>query len=529
MKSTILLTTVLLCTLQSLSQQQVTLNENNAKVKVNTNGILFHDANSNSAGYEIPVNSNLHIFNASSFWFGGTDVNGQVKFCGQKSINDKDYWTGPLSTFGGSQNGYIGYGDAEITPSQITTWNQVWSMTQAEIQNHIQNWNSSGYTPPSSILDWPAHGDISLGQDYYIAPFVDVNGDGIYKPTIDGDYPYIRGDEATFLILNDKGGVHSSTGEPIGLELHLMVYQYNTNDCINNTTFVNARVINRSTQTLYDFKMANYTDPNIGNPNDDFVGCHPAKNLLYGYNSDNNDDGGYGTNPPAAGVISLNHPMAYAGYFDNQLPHAQLPNNVMDYLGFMNGFWGNSVVHFTQGGNGLNGTTLTNFIYDDINNWSEYTEGNTPGDRQMFMSLEDPNGVLTPGEAVCYDFAYIYSRDGNDHLDNVNSLFTVADSVQAFYANQNYLNCDHSLVLGLHNTPNQANFSVYPNPAQHYFTIGLEGQFDAELFNITGQKIMEVKGITAQNQINVDNYPTGVYAIKIQQDTNTYFKKLIIK
>ena len=44
------------------------------------------------------------------------------------------------------------------------------------------------YIIPPSILEWPAHGDQTQGQDEFLAPFYDSNGNGLYEP-YDGDYP----------------------------------------------------------------------------------------------------------------------------------------------------------------------------------------------------------------------------------------------------------------------------------------------------------------------------------------------------
>ncbi|PIZ05521.1 MAG: hypothetical protein COY57_06840, partial [Flavobacteriales bacterium CG_4_10_14_0_8_um_filter_32_5] len=48
--------------------------------------------------------------------------------------------------------------------------------------------NFPGYQIPDVILNWPAHGDPSLGQDWHLAPFYDRDGDDFYDPS-QGDYP----------------------------------------------------------------------------------------------------------------------------------------------------------------------------------------------------------------------------------------------------------------------------------------------------------------------------------------------------
>jgi len=514
-------------TAYSYSQVQTNLNHNNVAATINTNVVLFNNPANNSAGYEIPKNSGNHAIYSSSFWFGGVDINGQLRLAAQKYSTDNDFSTGPLSTFGGATNTNTGmaFGDAETTPSQISASNRIWTVSCADIQSHI---SQNGTT--QDIIDWPAHGDVSLGQDFYLAPFYDnpngPNGaNGVYDPIGDGDYPLIRGNKASYMIFNDKGNPHSSGGEPIGLEVHMMVYQYNTYDFLNNTTFVNLRVINRGTQFLSPFKLGSFTDPSIGDYNDDFVGCHPSKNLIYAYNSDNNDLD-YVQNPPAIGVVSLNNSVDVAGYMNNQSvnPAMQTPQIASEYWGFMNGEWGNSGVHFTESGNGFGGTIPTNYIYSDINIWSEVSESNSGGDRQMFFATADTD--LVAGGLVEYDFAFIYSREG-DNIQNVNDLFAVADSVQAFF-DEGISTCDQNSLLSMKNSSESIPLSIYPNPVQHEFRVSTSGTFDIEIFDITGKLVREQTNLN-QNQVIESPTDVGIYLVKITQNGKTETLKLIVE
>ncbi|MFK8037119.1 MAG: T9SS type A sorting domain-containing protein [Crocinitomicaceae bacterium] len=521
------LVSILLITIIGYTQTSVILDHNNVAATINTNVVLFNNDVNNSVGYEIPKNSGNHAIYSSSFWFGGVDINGQLRLAAQKYTTDNDFSTGPLSTFGGSTNTNTGmaFGDAEITPSQITEYNRTWTVTCADIQSHIlQNGTSQ------SILEWPAHGDVSLGQDFYLAPFYDnpngPNGaNGIYAPLVDGDYPLIRGNKATYMIFNDKGNTHSSGGEPIGLEIHMMIYQYNTYDFLNNTTFVNLRVINRSTQFLSPFKLGSFTDPSIGDYNDDFVGCHPSKNLIYAYNSDNNDLE-YGQNPPAIGVISLNNSVDVAGHMNNQSNNSAMhtPETASEYWGYMNAEWGNSGVHFTDSGTGFGGTISTNYIYSDINTWSEVSESNVGGDRQMFLATESTE--LVAGDLKEYDFAFIYSRDG-DNLQNVNDLFDVADSVQAFFDN-GINTCDQNSLLSNNDIIKNSPVVIYPNPANNQFKIDLDGVFDIEIYSISGQLITIHQKIN-RNKVLETPSARGVYFIKISQNGQYKTEKLIVE
>jgi len=68
-------------------------------------------------------------------------VNQGYKLAAQNYVGDQDYWTVPLSTIGGIAGKY---GDAEITPEQMAYYDQIWKVSATEIQNHIQNYNTTG-------------------------------------------------------------------------------------------------------------------------------------------------------------------------------------------------------------------------------------------------------------------------------------------------------------------------------------------------------------------------------------------------
>ncbi len=543
----------------SYAQQQTNLNFNNANAVINTNAVLFYDTINHSAGYEIPKNSGNHAIYASSFWFGGEDINGQLRLAAQKNSTDTDFFTGPLSTFGGSPGNFDplasqhidsivrAYGDAQITPGQIAAYNQIYTLEASTIQDFITWWNcDNGISPPnqcvgvtplnsndlSDILNWPSHGDVNLGHDQYLAPFYDnpdgPNGvNGIYDPLVDGDYPCIPGYKASYMILNDKGNIHSSGGEPIGLEIHMTVYQYASDDYLDNTTFVKLMVINRGTQTLFDFRMANFADPSVGDNSDDYVGSNPAKNLIYAYNSDN-DDSQYGLNPPAVGVLLLNHEVGVTGMMNNQNgnPDMQIPETASEYWGYMNAEWGNSGMHFTENGNGYGGAVPVNYLYSDINTWSEHTEGNTSGDRQMFMATKAD--TLSPGRVREYDLAFIYARKG-DHLQNVDSLFAVADSVKAFYDNQPDI-CPNEFNPALNTDPlfMVESVSFYPNPTEGWFKVQMDGEFSVQIYDMAGKLISESLNINTSQPVSSPGVE-GIYLVQIHQNNKSVTRKLVVR
>ena len=78
---------------------------------------------------------------------------------------------------------------------------------------------------------------------------------------------------------------------------------------VRNFTDIDDKIINRSTSNLTDCYFGQWVDFDIGNSNDDFIGCDVSRGTFYGYNGDGNDENGfingYGTNLPAQGVTFL--------------------------------------------------------------------------------------------------------------------------------------------------------------------------------------------------------------------------------
>ena len=313
---------------------------NNVRALIHTGGDMFWNIdNSNSESrYEIPKNSLKHSMFLSSLWLGGTDVNQQLRIAAQRyRASGVDFWTGPLDTSG----------TAEITPETCAEWDKHFIIERQEVDEFVAWFNEPeaypAYVIPNSILDWPAHGDVSKGQSYFMAPFFDKDADNFYDP-YSGDYPYydlkneecnrsrdrvskLFGDITYWFVFNDKGNLHKETeGDAIGLEVQAQEFAFATNDEINNMTFTNYRIINRSTFTLVDTYFGTNFDPDLGFSDDDYVGCDVKRGLGYCYNGTSVDGTGgvghYGANPPAIGVDFFEGPFQDPDNEDNPLDSA---------------------------------------------------------------------------------------------------------------------------------------------------------------------------------------------------------------
>lgn len=351
---------------------------NDVSARIETGGLLFLDRANNLATYKVPKEGNVTTIYAGALWMGGTDINGQLKLAAVKYRNEgNDFWPGPLTTIAGTGNfqqqfnPYIpqgdstrrDYGDANIDPDQCLLYDNIFTITKANVISYITYWECSYLTPtpdgcddvtkPSNealarIYAWPGNGDPTRYQDLFLAPFYDRNSNGIYEPfdgPEGGDYPWyddilgrddvecgsdrrvtLFGDETNWWVFNDKGSIHTETGgDPIGMEIRAQAFAFATDDEINKMTFYNYELINRGTQTLFNTYFSQYVDIDLGNYNDDFAGCDVTRGLGYMYNGDlvdepNSGRPGFGQNPPAMGIDFFEGPYQDPDGVDNPGP-----------------------------------------------------------------------------------------------------------------------------------------------------------------------------------------------------------------
>ena len=348
---------------------KLTLEFNDVAALIEQGGSMFQNRTDGTAAYEVPKGSGLNAIYAGALWMGGTDVNGQLKLAALRYRQGNDFWPGPLTVTPGTgtynplfpvgDDATRDFGEANIDPDQCQAYDKIYTIRKAEVIRFNIWWScSSGettegcddITEPTNdelqrIYGWPAHGDVSRGQDYFLAPFYDRDEDGNYNPDA-GDHPWyddilgrddiecgidrrisLFGDETHWWVFNDKGNIHTETnGDPIGMEIRAQAFAFATNDEVNRMTFYNYELINRGTQTLYNTYFSQYLDADIGNYTDDYVGCDVSRGLGYALNGDLIDqaDGGkpgYGENPPAIGCDFFEGPYQDADELDNPGPY----------------------------------------------------------------------------------------------------------------------------------------------------------------------------------------------------------------
>lgn len=496
MKTTFSLFAVLLASSGAFTQSSTNLDLNNANALINNNGTFFNNEQNGTAGYEIPKGSLANAIYFMNVAAMGTDVNGQLKGA-ISGFNYSDFTPGPIAT-------------NYLLPSYLAGYQtSLWSINKSEIDNHIANWNTAGYVLPAAIAEWPGNGNVMNGEAIILAPFFDVNGDEVYDPT-QGDYPIIRGDKAVFSILNDRNNAHVSGTEPIGIEVHLLFYQFASADsAVNNTTFINATVINRGTQTLFNMHFGSFIDFELGNYNDDYLGTSIPNNLAYAYNADLNDEDnsghiGYGLYPPAVGVMTLNKPL-YSHVSSNG---TNTPNSPTSFYNLLSGtnVDGSAVLD--------NNGQSTHYLYTSTGDtgWNEYAEMNAAGDRRSMIGFEPT--TLLPDGILCYDMAVVYGRsNAGGFFDCVDSLVSVAEHIQNFYDYQEFA-CAQ-LVLGTQ-IMEQPTLMHYPNPATNNLTVSGIDHGNYRIIALDGKVVLT--GTLKGAAIDISQLKSGYYVCVYSND-----------
>lgn len=343
------------------ASDRTTLEYNNVRAIIENGGNMWQRRGGNSlSGYEVPKSaapaapfSNPSAIFAGGLWMGGISTDNQLKLAAVLfRAQGNDFWPGPLN----NQN-------ASVEAETCLAYDRFWITERAQAETFIQYRQClddpdcdveelfpDGYSVPSAFVTWPAEGSIDQGQDLYIAPFVDADGDGVYDP-FSGDYPdygfdetveqcksrqredpvNLFGDYNIFWIFNDRGDVHTESfgGQAIGLEVRAQAFAFSSNNEVNNMTFYNFTVINQGQQTLNETYFGHFIDPDLGCSNDDFVGCDVQRGFGFAYNWDENDEDcngvpGYGLQPPAVGVDFFEGPYQDADGMDNPGPQSSL-------------------------------------------------------------------------------------------------------------------------------------------------------------------------------------------------------------
>jgi hypothetical protein len=515
------------------AQNSYHLDINNIDAEIRPSSVLFTPDSNYVPGFLCPKFENASTIYASALWMGGIDANGVLHLAADKFGAEQEYSLGPVPI---------------DSATSFAQYDVVFPITKMEVDSFLlyhqclsdPSCNSSvsfpSYTLPNHIVNWPAHGDLSVGQDYLLAPFVDVNNDGTYDPTL-GDYPCFKGDEAVFFVLNDSTLTHASGGAKIGAEIQVLAYSFyaDTTSALYSTLFVNYTVINKSILDYVDFKMGIYSDFDIGYAQSDYVGTYIDENTVFGYNATPNDVGGanaVGTLIPAQSVTFLNHNLSNSMYFttfNGSFGHD--PINASQYYNYMSSIWLDNTP-LTYGGTGHGGSLSTDYMFPEVTPvgspiWTEMSAGNSVSDRRAVGNISFP--TFNSGDTIVMDIAYVWARTAPDTLTNgVAKLQLEVQEVKQFYDSL-ITSCHNSDVVSVLEQDGQISYEVFPNPVSDQVSFYLETPTSStiHIYNTSGALVKYIESNLQKIELDLSALTAGLFLYTVQTENGIASGKII--
>ncbi|CAA6829473.1 MAG: Unknown protein, partial [uncultured Aureispira sp.] len=532
------------------SRAQTDLDVNNVRARLRAGGDIWWDgAESHYVVPNVDPTSGapeVSALFAGAIWLGAYDDGGNLILAAQTYRGrGNDYWTGPLDP----DLGTIERIDCERWDLHFTVYGAAIDALRTDfldpINPGVQN------TPSKGLLGWPGRGNPNFlavhgfdirAYDQELAPFIDANNDGIYNP-YDGDHPIIEvsgceesnyntpvyADQMTWWVYNDNGGLHGqSSGQTMKMEIQAMAFGYATTNSINDMSFYRYKLLNRNKLALNSTYFSLWTDPALGCPTDDYIGCDTVTGMGYVYNQDVVDESsclggaypGYGTEVPALGVDYFRGPLDSAGnqiglssfqyHINNTSDPKGDPTSTLGFYRLISGYWPNGTP-ITAGGDGYDpsnqSATPTSFVFPSFPNetgsgaWSMCSES-LSGLDQRFLHTSGPF-VLKPGatneiisgvvwvpnlpDYPCPSLTPLVEADvlAQNLFDN---CFKITDGPDAPYID--VIELDQALILNLSYNKNQNNFglgySESPGDLQPFAPLDTT-------YNFQGYKIYQVK------------------------------------
>lgn len=574
-----------------------TLNINDVEALFHANGLVGQNYSMTvpaSPGYFVPnpgTGTGPSPLFAGNLWVGGLDSTGTLHLAAEKfEQQGMDWFPGPLGT------------NAGISGTTMLAYNQLWKVNRADVMHQIAYFNCladpncdeqvefPGYTVPSYFYNWPAHGDVNLGQAFNLADFYDYNQDGLYNPD-DGDAPCVPGDQALFSIFNDNLETHGeSGGQPIGLEVQFTPFAYNSsNAAVDQTVFIRYRIINRGALALHNTYIGLWNDYDIGGANDDYVQCDVGRSLFYGFNGDLMDEDanghpGYGANPPAFGEVILQGPhmdadgvdntdvnslpgyngtgfndgivdnehlgMSHFVYFNNTVGATGDPDLAQEFYNYLEGHWKDGTP-FTYSGTGYSTDSAaipTNFMFPGNSDplgvgtggtvmppWSELTEGNMPGDRRALATIGP--FTLSPGQQEDIVVAYVFTRAMSGGVEpSVQALKNNTDSIRAFAeAIPGLLDgsgsaCDQLPTAIASYAAGYNALRLFPNPATDQLNVVLPGGMRegvATIYDAQGRVARQQEIHANEAALNTGALAPGIYMLRVRAGMNEFGRSFV--
>lgn len=516
------------------------LNINNINAMVLTHGDMWYDPTTYEHGCFYKNGTRKNVGFAAAIWVSGYDAGGQLHIAAQTYRQDgNDYWPGPLD------------GADTLTYNESKKWAKIWKVNRTDVNTFLASSTHTEATTPAAILKWPAKqsayargaNDSVLTITSDMAPFVDVNSNGIYEPLL-GDYPDFAGDQALWWVYSDNGPTHTeSKGQPLKIEVHAMATGYHRGNALDDIVYYQYKVVNKSATNYTNVRLAQWDDGDLGYFMDDYIGFDSARRMGVYFNANNDDGasagypaGSYGPNPPIRGLTIVKAPGDGGGsyapvgsfmFYNNDMTPMGNPQIDTEFNYYMrSSFRYGMHLRYDASTGSMTTGDLRNYVFSDgpevAGGWNECTMSDVPGDRRFILSSGDE--TLVAGGSLEWVLAMVVdSAGGGCPSASFGGVRNLADTAWYYHYNP-------PATLDVHNAVVNNGVRMYPNPVADVLHIDQAGNkaIGLRLYDMAGKLVVNTTLKAGDAQVDVRMLPSGLYVAEIVVDGSVQ-RQLIAK
>jgi len=247
---------------------------NRVRNDLENNGMIVSHRISGHSGLEWPKENHTYSVFASGVWYAG-------KVGGDLRCATAEYGPEMVSGPYGTNSSNAGY--------------KIWKVSKADLADPLSSYD---------FQNWPTDDG---------APWMDNDGDGVYTPLPAGaDHPQFLGDQVIWFVRNDGDAVAHTIFQtlPLGIEVQTTIFGFDRPDVFGDMMFVKELIINKGGNNIDDMYIGLWSDPDLGDASDDFVGCDTTLGLGYCWNDGVDADyASYSGGTPAVGYDFFQGPI----------------------------------------------------------------------------------------------------------------------------------------------------------------------------------------------------------------------------
>lgn len=227
---------------------------------------------------------------------------------------------------------------------------------------------------------------------------------------------------------------------------------------------------------------------------------------------------------PSNGTYQISYQDTYRVVGINNIVNSQLETLALNNTLVINPFLGNnSLPQLFYNPNNIiesNGTYIIDPNIVDADGDSLYFKLiNSTGSgyyTPQVTSIDSLTGIVTttPDTIGVYDYVI--------EVEEYRNAVFIGSAVFEFVVNIN-------TVVGIEDILNNDKINIYPNPNNGIFTIekNIDENTTLEVYNLSGQLILQKSFVGNTTQVNLTNYPKGIYLVKIIADNKVTVEKIV--